>query len=137
MSKSEMKTAPTYEEENRSRPEIYYKSSPFYTNREQIHHKANIVTRNQSTHLPDYRSSRAYRTQKPYRERKYNNDPLPAISKTRSERESRPPLHESRHRTEQQHLYTSSKAVSLVIILIFYFNSLLRSFIGKISRKYK
>ena len=65
--------------------------------------------------LPDYRSPYAARTYKPYRQRKFNNDPLPAINHTHSDRKTRPALYEPRYRADKTHPYTSTKPTSLVI----------------------
>jgi hypothetical protein len=65
--------------------------------------------------LPDYRSPYAARTYKPYRQRKFNNEPLPIINHSHSDRKGRPALYEPRYRVEKHHPYNSTKQTSLVI----------------------
>ncbi len=57
-----------------------------------------------------------YRTHKPYRERKFNNNPLPVIAHNHSDRKPRPALYEPRYRAEKHHPFTSTKPSSLVTI---------------------
>jgi hypothetical protein len=111
---------PLDEEQRHPRPQAALQPpASFYTNPEQTPRKPHTVTQYDPIQLPDYRSPYAYGTHKPYRERKYNNDPLPVISHNHSERKPRPPLYETRYRVERHHPYGTANPTSLVTILIY------------------
>ncbi len=130
--KSETIYIPLDEQEQRSRPQVSRQPPPIHISPEQIQHKPYTIPQNQPIQLPDYRSPYA---NKPYRERKYNNNPLPVIANNQSDRKSRPPLYEPRYRVEKYHTFTPIKPTSLVnIFFIFYFKIFaFFSFLGKIS----
>ncbi|CAF2525280.1 unnamed protein product [Rotaria sp. Silwood2] len=113
VSKPEAILIPLNDDEHRTRPQTAHQSPLFYSTPEQIQRKPLTTIQNQPIQLSDYRSPYAYRTQKPYRERKYNNNTLPVVSDNRPTRKTKPPLNETSSRVERQQLNVPSKSTSL------------------------
>lgn len=110
--KAETNFIPLYGEESRTRPPPPSQTNPKPYRTEQY----------PPMQLPDYRSPYTNQTHKAYRERKYNNDPLPVISQNHSDRKTRPALYEPRYRVEKRYPYNTTKPTSLVTNSIFYFS---------------
>ncbi|CAF4422271.1 unnamed protein product [Rotaria socialis] len=111
--KSETLVVPAIDEPIRALPPISQQSAVFYTGSESVQRKPNASIQNEPLQLPDYRSPYAYRTQKPYRGRNSNNNPLPVISNSRSETKPRQPIYETRPHLDRRQPSAAAKPKSL------------------------
>ncbi|CAF1231655.1 unnamed protein product [Rotaria sp. Silwood1] len=102
-----------HDDEHRTRPRTAHQSPLFYATPEQTQRKPLTIIQTHPIQLSDYHSSHAYRAQKPYRERNYNNNPLPVVSNNRFERKPKPPLNQTRSHVERQQVNVPSKSTSL------------------------
>ncbi|CAF1376832.1 unnamed protein product [Rotaria magnacalcarata] len=111
--KSEALVVPVIDEPIRARPPMSQPSALLYTGSENVQSKSNASIQNEPLQLPDYRSPYAYRTQKPYRGRNSNNNPLPVISNSRSETKPRQPIYETRPHLDRRQPSAAVKPKSL------------------------
>ncbi|CAF1167861.1 unnamed protein product [Rotaria sordida] len=111
--KSQALLIPLNDDEYRTRAKVAHQSPLFYSTPEQTQRNPYTTIQNQPIQLSDYHSPYEYRKQKPYRERKYTNNPLPVVSNNRLERKTKPQLNETRSRIERQQLNVPSKSTSL------------------------
>lgn len=111
----------SYAEPVRSRPAAVHQEPTAYKHVDPIQRRPPPQIQNQPILLPEYRSVYAYRTQKPYRERKSNNNPIPVVSTSRAEPKPRRPLYETPSNSQRRQ--QSAKPKSLVVIFVsFYYD---------------